>query len=311
MLNIEKIDGELYKSVYIDRIPYGRNEIWKNIKSSPETLRDAIKVVRNKWDSADTVRGLTICDAMLVDYSMVDPIAYSELIKQIYNNIDIARTVVDGAVNGGYSFLLMSLFNQKLRLSKEQKDFAVSEAMNQMGTTKYKKEKDEYSKKLEQSGITDDITSYVEIDGMINPIGAKSKCEYINDMLLSLSSTQAHGIGAFDIRYNILKNSNWSIEEKSKFVYDFWYDDEIYEAYLDDWEWYIINNFVSDDVDDSFLDICFLYDYTYDELLEFYKNEEVANEVYKEIAFCKLMHKLRPQNWEKDIDQVKELKLQK
>ena len=62
---------------------------------------------------------------------------YDKLVKSIYNNKDIARIVLDGYSNGGFSFLLMSLWNPTLKLTEEQKQFAVSEAMNKIGTVKY------------------------------------------------------------------------------------------------------------------------------------------------------------------------------
>ena len=69
---------------------------------------------------------------MLRDYQNVDEIAYNNLIKTIYTNTDIARIVINGASNGGYSFLLMSLWNENIKLTKQQKSFAVKEAMNKL-----------------------------------------------------------------------------------------------------------------------------------------------------------------------------------
>ena len=114
-----------------------------------------------------------------------------------------------------------------------------------------------------------------------------------------MSTKQAHGVGAFDIRYYILKNSNWSLEEKQKLVMDFWYDNEMHSEYLDVWEWNIINdnaNYKGNPV--SQFNIDYLYEYSYNDLLLFYKNEETTTRIWNEIEFCKLMHKIRPQSWE-------------
>ena len=44
------------------------------------------------------------------------------MIENIYSNTDIARIVVDGYANGGFSFLLMSLWNHNLKLTEEQQN---------------------------------------------------------------------------------------------------------------------------------------------------------------------------------------------
>lgn len=93
----------------------------------------------------------------------------------------------------------MSLWNHSLKLTEEQKTFAVDEAMNKIGTTRYKNQKDKYSKKLEEHGITDDITTTIDFDGCVNPIGAKAKNEYFNYVFTMMSDTQAHGTGEFKL----------------------------------------------------------------------------------------------------------------
>lgn len=300
MLNIEKIDNQLFRARFgLPRVG-DANAIWNQIKNNLEVLREAVKVRRNKWNTGDIVNGLTISDSILIDYRDVDQVAYSELIKSIYTNKDIARLVIDGASNGGYSFLLMSLWNRSLKLTEEQKAFAVDEAMNKIGTTRYKKQRDEYSKKLDEQGITDDITTTIDIDRCINPIGAKAINEYFNYAFTMLSDTQAHGTGAFDIRYYILRNPNWTLEEKRKLIMDFWYDDETYDEYLEQWEWGIVNdneNFKGNPLP-PFDKYELLNEWTYKMLFEFYGNKETTDRIWSEIEFCKQMHKLRPQQWE-------------
>ena len=153
MVDIEKLDNELYGATY-GRISDDYNEIWARIKNNPEVLREAVQVKKDKFNESDIVKGLTICDAMLIDYESVDEVAYNNLINSIYTNNDIARIVVDGASNGGYSFLLMSLWNHNLKLTEEQKAFAVNEAMNKNGTTRWQQKEEEFSKKLDDMGIT-------------------------------------------------------------------------------------------------------------------------------------------------------------
>lgn len=299
MVDIEKLDDELYIAAY--GLPKVGNykELWINIKNNPEILRAAVKLKRDKFDERDLVKGLAISEAMLIDYEMVDEIAYNELIDSIYSNTDIARIVINGASNGGYSFLLMSLWNPNLKLTKEQKAFAENEAMNKIGTTHWKERKDNYSQKLDKMGISDDNITLINIDGSINPIGEKNGTEYINYLVSSISDEQAHGIGAFDIRYCILKNPNWNLAEKQKLIMDFWYDDEEYDAYLEEWEWNIVNdptNYKGEIL--PIIDKDELFEYTYDMLLRFYDDKKMADRIWAEIQFCKQMHELRPQHWE-------------
>lgn len=193
----------------------------------------------------------------------------------------------------------MSLWNHNLRLTEEQKSFTVNEAMNKIGITRWYQSEKMFLNKLDNMGISDDNTTFVEIDNSINPIGQKSKLELVNYLFANLSNAQAHGIGDFDIRYYILRNPNWSLEEKKKLIMDFWYDDEIYDECLEQWEWNIINNFVNYE-DNSVLlfDKDQLYQISYDEVLAFYGNKKMANKVWNEIKFCKQMHELRPQQFE-------------
>lgn len=299
MVDIEKFDDELYLAAYgLPRVG-NYEDIWNNIKSNPEILREVVKVRRDKHDQRDLVKGLAIAEAVLIDYESVDKIAYNDLIKNIYSNTDIARIVINGASNGGYSFLLMSLWNPNLKLNDDQKAFAVNEAMNKIGTTRWKERKEIFSKSLDAMGVSDDNTAFIDIDGSINPIGEKTGTEYFNYLVSSCSDAQAHGIGVFDIRYCILKNPNWNLAEKQKLIMDFWYDYEEYDEHLEEWEWNIVNDTAN--YKNEILPLISkdeLYEYTYDMLLNIYGNKKKADRIWEEIQFCKQMHELRPQQWE-------------
>lgn len=302
---------DLEEQLYIARygIPQKGNpeEIWESIKKEPEVLKKAIEIRKDKFGEKDLLKGTTIAEAMLIDYQNTDKELYQKLINTIYSNTDIARLGF-GPINGRETFLLMSLWNHDLKLTEAQKAFAVSEAMNKIGTVKQNNEAITYEEQLEENGITDDITSAIELDGSINPIGLKAKSVYMNHLFTSMSATQAHGTGAFDIRYQILRNPNWTIEEKQKLTMDFWYSDEEYDETLEEWEWDIINDEANykDEQLPPFEDL--FYEYTYDMLLKFYENKETTDRIWSEIMFCKQMHCLRPQQWEKDCKQ-KEKKL--
>ena len=242
MENFEKLEMRSYISKYGKPRVGDPNEVWAKIRDDKELLSWAIKPIKDKYGERDLVNGLSICDSILIDYENVDKDIYQELINLIYSNEQIARIVQDGYSNGGFSYLLMSLWNKNLKLTQEQKYFAVNEAMNKIGTVRYKEIEDAYSRDLEKRGITNDITTTIDIDGSINPVGAKTKSEYMNYLFNMMSDTQAHGMGSFDIRYWILRNPNWTLEEKQKLIMDFWYNDDVYDETLDQWEWGIVND---------------------------------------------------------------------
>ena len=185
-----------------------------------------------------------ICDLLLMDFQNVDPDVYQELINTIYSNRRIARICYDHDRND--SFLLMSLWNFDLELTKEQKEFAVSEAMNR--------------------------------------------------------KVNVHGRDYFDIRYWILRNPNWTKEEKEKLVMSFFDNDDDYDETLEQWEWAVVNdpaNYQGKALPpfDRY-DLFYTTDYGYEYLLGYHKDKKTTDRLWEEIEFCKMMHKLRPMQFE-------------
>ena len=297
-----KIDEILYRDRYIKHCYEDYNFVWNIIKNDRDILNKAIEVKRDKFNENDTFTHLAIVELMLINYEDVPSDIYNKLVNLIYSNPDLARIVLDGAANGGYSFLLYTLFNYDLELTQEMKEFAQSEAMNKIGTTLWRMKRREYSSFLDEAGVSDDITVNMNIDGMDLPIGAKSGCEYLHYMFSTLSDELAHGTGEYDIRYHILRNPNWSVDEKEKLVYEFFESQETYDEFLELWEWGIINdyvNYINDCV--PCLDKSDLYYYTFEDLCDIYGNADTAKYIYDEIQFCKLMHDIRPQEWEREF----------
>ena len=301
-MNIENLDDELYRAIY--GLPKVGNykEIWGRIKKDIQVLREAVQIKKDKFDERDIVKGLTISNAILIDYESVDEVAYNNLINSIYTNEDIARIVMDGASNGGFSFLLISLFNHNLKLSEEQKKFAVNEAMNKIGTTRWNQKEKDFSKKLDENGINDKFECFTGIGNSVNPIGLKSHFMYQNYIYATLDNKQAHGIGTFDIRYYILKNPNWTMEEKQKLVYDFYAEDEIWNDYLESFEWNIINDIDNiDENNECILKMDYIYDYKYEHLVSIFKDKNTIDRLWEEIQFCKLMNEIRPKKYENEF----------
>ena len=171
--------------------------------------------------------------------------------------------------------------------------------MNKIGTSRYQNKMNEWTKTLDEKGITDEQTIYTEFGGLINPIGAKSGNMYMAQSYSSLSDSQAHGRGIFDIRYWILRNPNWTLEEKQKLIIDFWADDEDYDETLEQWKWAIVNDSANykDGLNYQF-EVSEMYEYQYSQLLRYYKDYETTKRIWGEIQFCKEMNQLRPQQWE-------------
>lgn len=281
MKDIKKIDDELYKYTYIEKDATKANELWQKIRKDKTLLNDAIKVVKDKFNEKDTLKALAIADRILISYDEVDKTIYNKLIDIIYSNINIARIVLDGYSNGGYSFLLMSLWNEDLVLNREKKVFAVYEAMHKTGSKKDVKESNDYLKEYNNDYI-----------GL-----------YFNNLVKSLSTVNAHGRGAFDIRYYILRNKNWSKEEKEKLIYDFYQNDELYEALLEEWEFSLLNELSTEATSIYMEDLLYLKE----EYLKKYFDKETTKKIMDEISFLKLMHEIRPQKWEKEFS--KQLKM--
>lgn len=298
-MDTKKIDEIMYISRYIKHCNDDYNFVWECIKNNKSILEEAIIVKKDKFVENDIFNCTTIVEAMLMDYESVDEDVYNKLVSLIYSNTDLCRLVLNGAANGGYSFLLYTLFNHNLELTEEMKAFAVKEAMNKIGTSLWYKEKQEYSDLLDSKGITDDITVQMDLDGCVVPIGAKTGSMHLNYMFKCLSEELAHGTGEYDIRYHILRNPNWSVEEKEKLVHEFFVSDNTYDEFLELWEWGIVNDDVNY-IDDCMpcLDKSELYYYTLDDLIKIYNNVDTAKYIYDEIEFCRMMHKIRPQQWE-------------
>lgn len=141
---------------------------------------------------------------------------------------------------------------------------------------------------------------------IINKQNNATKWQDFAFLLQKITIFCTHGRGEFDIRYHILRNPNWTLEEKQKLIMDFWSDDEVYDETLEQWEWSIINDYlVSSNSPVLYLEKNFLYEYSYEELLDFCKDKTTADGVWNEIQFCRQMHKLRPQQWELDFFQRK------
>ncbi len=239
MDNIKQLDELLYVAKLIEVNDDNAKAIWNKIKQNKENLKEAIKIVRNKWNTGYLVNCITVASEILLEYENIDQTVYNELISYIYTNSDIARLGI--RYNNGGSFLMQSLINHNLKLSDKQKAFTISEAMG------------------------DGVTIHRPND-------------------------------AFGIKYLILKNPNWSIEEKQNLIVDFYSDKTFYDV-IDEWEWHVVND--KENYKNNSLPPFDRYDlfncWTYDMLSIYHNNKETTKRIWEEMEFCKLMRILRKQ----------------
>ena len=95
----------------------------------------------------------------------------------------------------------------------------------------------------------------------------------------------SHGFRTYDIRYWILKNPNWSYDEKQSLIKRFWPDPKEFDTFVETLEFNILNDDVN--VDNEDFDFCQKYDYTLGELENMYGSREEAERIMAEIDFCR------------------------
>lgn len=299
---LEKLENDLYKARYIDKDYVKRQSIWNEIKEDKGLLRLAIEVVKDKFGKRDTFRANAVTECILLNPEVVDKEIYQELVDKIYSSTDLARIVLDGASNGGYSFLLYTIQNDDLELTEEQREFALSEAMNKRGTLKSEKVTLDYEAKLDGLEITDDKT--IPIPG-IGPCGAKTANLFLASICNRISDTQAHGFGDYDIRYYILKNHNFE-DKFDRLIFDFYSNAKRYDGLVDMWECDIVDMCRPNGNSEPVVYVDEVMYITPEELYERLP-KAIAEKVIKEIAFIKRIHEARPLQYEFEEDMEDEI----
>ncbi len=119
-------DNEHYKFHYQSEIEATKST-WECFRKNKEVLGNSIKVNRNGCNFNEPL----VCREILCDYENVDNEIYYKLINTIYSNKEIARrnVTIDAILFSTPAFLIMTLWNPNLKLTDEQKNFAVSEAL--------------------------------------------------------------------------------------------------------------------------------------------------------------------------------------
>ena len=94
-----------------------------------------------------------------------------------------------------------------------------------------------------------------------------------------------HGFRTYDIRYWILKNPNWSYDEKQSLIKKFWPDPKEFDTFVEKLEFDILNDDVN--VNNEDFDFCQKYDYSLGELENMYGSREEAERIMADIDFCR------------------------
>ncbi len=275
MTEIEKLDKKLYDLFFNSSLSIEDEErwvkvaqrYWNKIRNNNNILQEAIKFKKDA-SGKDVFVAPTICDFLLSEFTITPKDIYAKMVNEIYSSPDLARFSlnVDDTKD---TFLLMTLWNDDIDLTEEQKAFAVSEAMNQYGTVKYFKLKDKFMTLINESGLLGEYK--------------------IDNMEISYNNNFEHGKVTDDIRYYILRNHNWSLEEKRNLILDFYMENEFLANLLLYWNNRVLV-LLSNDFDLTF-DSCYNLDSEY--ILDLYKdNIEDGEQIVKDIELCKLINSL-------------------
>ena len=99
----------------------------------------------------------------------------------------------------------------------------------------------------------------------------------------------AHGMGPYDIRYWILRNPNWSLEEKENLVSYFWPSLEDFKKVCERWESDFINNPANKDKNGNIPNLTRISEKLID-LRELYDDEDTINRISFESDFLSMVY---------------------
>ena len=219
----------LFEKIYLSKNKKQKEKIWNKIKYKTNILEYAIQINDKQF------RANIIAYKILTDKSFWNTDLYKKIIDKIFLYNELAKTKING-----YSFLILALENENLKLTKEQKKFLIFEAENCPHTEKYYNEKR-------------------------------------ND------ETNMHGYGFRDLRYKILKNISFTIQEKTNLFMFFYKDDEIKLDILNEFEWEIakVLGIISEE------DYSSIYHLEENDIKKKIQDEKQVKEILDKITLCK------------------------
>lgn len=179
------------------------NKLWNKIKTNEPILNYATSL-----DNNNNIKSKIIAYKILKDKDMYETNIYQDLINKIYKSSKLCRTKLNERMIDK-TFLMLTLENENLILTKKQKEFLIYEA-----------ESSPYTEKFYKENIKDERT--------------------------------IHGNVLFDIRYTLLKNKNFTLQEKKNLFIFFYPDDELKLAILEELEWEIFKDLNSYNINTNY-----------------------------------------------------------
>lgn len=98
-----------------------------------------------------------------------------------------------------------------------------------------------------------------------------------------------HGTGIFDIRYKLLENKNFDLQEKKNLIVLLYPDDEIKISILEELEWEIKKILSSFPINDDF------YNLTKEDLIYIIGSNDIENDIIEKIELCRYIKKIVPE----------------
>ena len=234
MVDIDVLDMKLYDSIKEKSGSEKLEDLWNQIRNDSQVLCEAIKVVKDPFNPTDNFRAPAVVECMLKDYENVDSDIYQRLISTIFENQDVARTLLFDGDCVGLSYLTRCLMNFNLALTPEQKNWVF--------------------------------------------------CE-------TLRANHTFNAGVYDLKYYILRNHSWSLEEKQNLILTFYGEREFYDSLI---EWDFDSVCLVDQERGFSLSHCddIVLDDPNAKLSSFLQEEDLSEEVKERLNFCSTMYRI-------------------
>lgn len=255
---VKEYDTKLYLALYGYPKAGNAQKIWEEISLEQGDKGLLREAIKPimSKEGEKMMQAPTICDCILKDFKKIDWTIYQELVDLIYTFPTVARTKAGGTFRKSNSAFLVQTLQNHDLILDEMQKFAA-------------------------------VTEALSMPGSVRPFNYETKKQ---DM------SQIYGTTPFDIRYEILMNPNWTIEEKANLIYDFYEKDEDFDRAIHAWEEEIVNtsSFYSQKGFQA-MHSKKSYDYSKEELAKYYPDENQKEDMIEKIRMYELFHQMRPQ----------------
>lgn len=263
---VQEYDTKLHLALYGYPKAGNVQRIWKELLLEKGDNRLLRQAIKPIMNKEGEVmvQAPTICDYILKKSKEVDGAIYQELVDWIYTFPTIARTKAGEVFCKSNSSFLVQTL--------QNHDLALDEMQKFVA-----------------------VSEALSMPGSISSFDSETKKQDMSEI---------YGTTPFDIRYEILMNPNWTIEEKANLIYGFYQEDKDFDRAIHAWEEEIINtsSFYSQK-GFQVMNLNKLYYYTEEEISKYYPDDEKRKNIKEEIRMYELFHQMRPQ---KEITEIQE-----